>query len=128
MRPSRTCPWRASGAARSEGDSGEIEAVLEENRQTFGQWRYFEQALGGKTFGALVDTDRVWGLGKSARVLLDECVVAGLDYRISVQTDSEVTVEGAEVVGYSAKFNVNVEGNESAVAWDALLSGRRTHG
>ena len=113
---------------RLEGDSGEIEAVLEESRQTFGRWRYFEQALGGKTFGALVDTDRVWGLGKSARVLLDECVVAGLDYGISVQSDSEVTVEGAEVVDYSAKFNVNVEGNESAVAWDALLSGRRTHG
>ena len=113
---------------RLEGDFGEIEAFLEKNRQSFGRWRYFEEAVAGKALSALVDTDRVWGLGKSARILLDECVVAGLDYRITVQKDTEVTVEGTAVVDYSAKFNVNVEGNESAVAWDAVLSGRPTQG
>ena len=112
---------------RLKGDFGEIGLVLEENRQTFGRWRYFERALGRQAFGALVDTERVWGLGKSARVLLDECVVAGLDYKIAVQRDSEVAVEGNEV-DYSEKVRVTVEANESAVAWDALLSGRPTQG
>ena len=113
---------------RLEGDFGEIEAVLKENRQTFGQWRYFEQALGEKAFRGLVDTDRVWGLSKSARVLLDECVVAGLDYEIGVQKAVEVTVEGTEAVDHQEKVSLNVEGNESAVAWDALLAERRTQG
>ena len=113
---------------RLDRDFGEIEAVLKENRQTFGQWRYFDQALGGNAFGALADTDRVRGLSKSARVLLDECVVAGLDYRIDVQNAIEATVEGTEVVDHQEECRLNVEGNESAVAWDALLANRRTRG
>ena len=108
---------------RLEGDFGEIVTVLVDNRQTFGQWRYFEQALGGKAFGALVDTDRVWGLAKSARVLLDECVVAGLDYEIAVRMDTETGIEGGEVVDHQARVSLRVEGKESAVAWNTLLSG-----
>ena len=106
---------------RLEGDFGEIKSVLEENRQTFGNWRYFEQALREKAFGALVDTDRLWGLGKSARVLVDECVVAGLDYNIAAEKDSELSSEGGEV-DYRERVHLRVEGHESAIAWEAVRS------
>lgn len=113
-------PWDCR--ERLEGDFGEIGAVLKENRQTFGQWRYFEQRLGGKAFGALVDTYRVWGLGKSARVLIDECVIAGLDYKIEATKESEVTMAGNKTE-YGETVSLQVEGNESAVAWEAILRG-----
>ena len=104
---------------RLEGDFVDIGRVLEHNRQSFGRWRYFEQALGGKAFGALVDTDRLWGLSKSARVLVDECVVAGLDYKIHARKDSELSVDGGEV-DYRELVDLQVEGHESAIAWEQV--------
>ena len=51
---------------RLEGDFPEIADVLGHSRETFGRWRYFEQGIGEDAIRALVDTDRVWGLGKAA--------------------------------------------------------------
>ena len=64
--------------------------MLGQSRETFGRWRYFEQGIGEDAIRALVDTDRVCGLGKAARVIADECVVAGLNYEIDIDTTFEV--------------------------------------
>ncbi|MDE2823842.1 MAG: hypothetical protein OXK79_10095 [Chloroflexota bacterium] len=106
---------------RLEGDFGEIGSVLEENRETFGDWRYFQQAKGESAFGALVDTDRLWGLSKSARVLIDECVAAGLDYNINATKDCELRSEGGEL-DYRELVHLEVEGRESAIAWEGVRS------
>ena len=74
---------------RLEGDFPEIAEVLGHSRETFGRWRYFEQGIGADAIRALVDTDRVWGLSKAARVIADECVVAGLNYEIDIDTTFE---------------------------------------
>ena len=115
----------ADSRARLAADFPEIEDVLRENRHTFGKWRYFERKFNKNAFGALVDTDRVWGLGKSARVIVDECVVAGLDYRMRWTQDIEVKADGGEVAG-SAVVHLRVDGDESAIAWhDPVLAGGR---
>ena len=74
---------------RLEGDFPAIAEVLGHSRETFGRWRYFEQGIGEDAIRALVDTDRVWGLGKAARVIADECKLAGLNYDIDVETTFE---------------------------------------
>ena len=73
------------------------------------------------------DTDRDWGLDKSARVLVDECVIAGLDCKIEATQKSEVTMEENTMeenkTEYGETVSLQVEGNESVVAWEALLRG-----
>ena len=54
---------------RLEADFPEIAEVIAHSRQTFGKWRYFEQGVGGDAIRALVDTERVRGLAKAARVM-----------------------------------------------------------
>lgn len=110
---------RGTAGKRLEGDFGEIGTVLEENAETFGDWRHFQQAKGAKAFGALVDKDRLRGLSKSARVLVDECVVAGLDYNISASKHCELKPEEGEV-DYWEVVHLEVEGRESAIVWEAL--------
>ena len=53
---------------------------------SFDRWRYFEASVGVDAMAALVNIERVWGLGKAARVILDECAVAGLTYEIRVNS------------------------------------------
>ena len=69
---------------------------------------------------ALVDTDRVLGLGKASRVIVDECVVAGLQYEIHVASDFEFTVDQDDA-SYSEQRRLRVLGHESAIPWDAIL-------
>ena len=70
---------------------------------------------------ALVDTDRVLGLGKAARVIVDECVVAGLQYEIDVGADFEFTVDQDDE-RYSEQRRLRVVGHESAIPWGAILA------
>ena len=102
--------------ARMTADFPEMEEVLGENRHTFGRWRYFEGKFGAKAFGALVDMDRIRGLGKSARVIVDECVVSGLDYHMEWTHEWEGIVDRDGVDG-RAEVGLRVDGEESAIAW-----------
>ena len=105
---------------RLEGDFPEIARVLDHSRETFGRWRYFEQGIGEDAIRALVDTDRVWGLGKAARVIADECVVAGLNYEIDIDTTFEVEWKPGDT-RTSQRIHLSLEGGEASVPWDEVL-------
>ena len=105
---------------RLEGDFPEIADVLGHSRETFGRWRYFEQGIGEDAFRALVDTDRVWGLGKAARTIADECVVAGLNYEIDIDTSFEFDWRPDDM-STAQRIHLSLEGGESSVPWEELL-------
>ena len=84
------------------------------------KWRYFEQGIGADAIRALVDTDRVWGLGKAARVIADECVVVGLDYEIDIDTTFEFEWEAGDMSA-SQRVHLELEGGESSVPWEDVL-------
>ena len=107
---------------RLEGDFAGIVEVLDHSRETFGRWRYFEQGIGEDAIRALVDTDRVWGLGKAARVIADECVVAGLSYGIDINTTFEFDWEPGDC-RTSQRIYLSLKGGESSVPWDEVLRG-----
>ena len=111
---------------RLEGDFPGIAEVLGHSRETFGKWRYFEQGIGEDAIRALVDTDRVWGLGKAARVIADECVVAGLNYEIGIATTFEFEWKPGDM-RTSQRIRLALEGRESSVPWDEVLQ-RATDG
>ena len=105
---------------RLAGDFPTIAEVLDQSRQTFGKWRYFEQGVGETAIRALVDTDRVWELGKAARVIADECTVTGLNYHVDVDTTFEFELEPGGMRS-SQRIHLSLEGGESAVPWDEVL-------
>ena len=109
---------------RLEVDFAGIADVLGDNRHTFDRWRYFEANVGEDAIAALVNTDRVWGLGRAARVILDECVVAGLTYEIRVKTEFDVTTDPGDV-GISQRIALSVVGGEAAIPWDDVLTAGR---
>ena len=93
---------------------------LGHSRETFGKWRYFEQGIREGAIRALVDTDRVWGLGKAARVIADECVIAGLNYKIDIDTTFEFELNAGDM-RTSQLVHLALEGGESSVHWDEVL-------
>lgn len=105
---------------RLAGDFPAIAKVLDHSRQTFGKWRYFEQGIGETAIRGLVDTDRVWGLGKAARVIADECAVTGLNYDIDIDTTFEFKQEPGGM-RTSQRIDLSLEGGEAAVPWDEVL-------
>lgn len=106
---------------RLEADFPAISQVLRDARDTFGKWRYFEQRFGNDAMTALVNTDRVAGLAKAARVMLDECVIAGLDYDIRIYSEIDFTA-AADNVSHVQQVCLSVDGEESAIPWDRILS------
>ena len=111
---------------RLEADFAEITDVLKDNRHSFGKWRYFEESTGGAAIAALVNTERVRGLGKAARVIVDECVVAGLVYEIDVTRHFDITGDSDDV-SLSTRTHVRVTGHECAIPWDAVLAAGPEH-
>ena len=105
---------------RLEGDFPEIADALGHSRETFGRWRYFEQDIGEDVFRALVETDRVWGLGKAARTIADECVVAGLNYEIDIDTSFEFDWRPGDM-RTAQRIHLSLEGGESSEPWEELL-------
>ena len=73
----------ADSRERIEADFSEIASVLRDHRHTFDRWRYFEASVGEDAMAALVNTDRVWELGKAARVILDDVRIGRLNVRDS---------------------------------------------
>ena len=80
--------------ARIEEDYPQVQSVLEDARYTFDKWRYFEANVGAHGMGAMIDTERAFALGKTARVLLDEAEMMGLGYSVSVDATRRVTKTG----------------------------------
>ena len=118
---------------RLQGDFDEIADIFREYGQVFGEWRYFEPGAGQDALLALVDTDRTWGLERAARVIVDEGLVAGLQYDIDLRYD--IDVEGKAHVNEDLTFSIvpgdasasttvsmEIRGHESAISWDAILS------
>ena len=64
--------------SRIKLDFPEIGAVLEQFRQTFDRWRYFEVAAGEKALLLMADHEQSRKLTKAARVILDEASIVGL--------------------------------------------------
>ena len=119
---------------RLQGDFTGIAEILGKYRHVFDKrGRYFEPGTDQDAFLALVDTDRIWGLGKAARVIVDEGVVAGLQYDIDlkyevdirahppVDEDGHFTIRPDDLTT-SSKVRVEVVGHESAIPWDTILS------
>ena len=130
---------------RLQADFAGIADILEKYRHAFGDWRYFDSSGGQDATLALVDTDRIWGLRKAARVIVDEGVVGGLQYDIDLRydVDLQATAHVNEDLTFtiapddattSTKVSMKIGGHESAIPWGAILSlpskmipaGRRT--
>ena len=109
---------------RLEADFPRIAGVLEDHRHAFGKWRYFEKRVSEQAILALVHTERVWELSKAARVIIDECVVAGLTYEIYVDSTIDLTVH-QEGVGHSEHVGLTLHAGEAAIPWDQLLAAVR---
>ena len=106
---STTCPKRAGAGITA--DFGEIEAVMEQGRQTFGNWRYFEQATEGKGMAAMIDIGRARALGEAARVILDEGAMMGLWGKLDL--DAKGNVRGTqERRVHKQEFQATVTGGE----------------
>ena len=84
-----------------------IRTVLEQYRQTFGKWRYFEAAAGEDGVVSMIDTNRSWDLGKAARVLLDEALLTGLSGGVEVNATRRGRTEGGRTF-YDDRVGVRV--------------------
>lgn len=110
----------ADSQMRLEADFSEIRGILKDSRHKFGKWRYFESRTGGESMLALVNTEQVWKLGKTARVIVDECVVAGLQHDISSTAHFDVSGDLSDV-STSTQICLQVTGHESAIPWDKVM-------
>lgn len=115
----------ADSRERLDADFAGITDALGDNRHTFDRWRYFEGSAGKDAMAALVNTDRVWELGRAARVTLDECVVAGLTYEIRLKTEFDVTTDSGDA-SMSQRIDLSVVGGEAAIPWDDVLAAGRS--
>ena len=108
---------------RLQADFAGIADILSKYRHAFGAWRYFSQSAGQDATLALVDMDRIRGLGRAARVIVDEGVVAGLQYDIDLRYHVDLQATAApDDVSTSTKVEMEIGGRESAIPWDAILS------
>ena len=109
---------------RLEADFPTIAEELEHSRGTFGKWRYFEKGVSEEAIRALVDTDRVWELGKAARVILDECLVVGLNFDVNIRTKLDISWDGNSTKT-TQRLHLTLEGGESSVPWDEVFGTRK---
>lgn len=122
----------SDGRERLEADFPGIGEALKKDQEAFGKWRYFEKEFAQKSITALVDTDRVRRLAKAARVIIDECVIVGLNFEVQVNTTFEVLVNPTlDVEGdrggtnLSERSSLTVHGGEAAIPWAEVLASDR---
>ena len=106
---------------RLKADFVGIEDVLEKSRHIFDRWRYFETSVSQEAMLAMVNTGRALALAKAARVIVDEGEIAGLMYKVNVDTEFGADVDNGDT-SYWEKYGLNVVGEESAIPWDLLLT------
>ena len=61
------------------------------------QWRYFEENVAQEAMSALVNTERVWQLAKAVRVVVDERVIAGLNFDVDIETEFDGHWDGKRI-------------------------------
>ena len=96
---------------RMRADYPEIDDLMEEERQTFGSWRYFERSAGGRGMSAMINPTRALEMAKAARVILDEAEILGLSGRVAIEARQDVEVSGSER-DYSYEVTATVRGTE----------------
>ena len=106
---------------RLKADFAEIDSVLEDGRQTFDQWRYFETNVGEKGMLAIVNTQRAFALAKAARVIIDEGEISGLTYDVNIDWEQVVEVDNGSTSHWE-EYGLRVTGGEAAIPWDLLLT------
>ena len=92
---------------RLVADLHDIEAVIDDSRHLFGDWRYFEHHIGESAMRGLIDTQRVQRLGRVARVLLDEGEIVGLGCDVDMTATQHTRIdEGDHWHKYDANIRV----------------------
>lgn len=118
---------------RLQGDFPGILDIMKKYRHTFGRWRYFEPGAGQAAVSVLVNLEQIRGLQKAARIIVDEGVIAGLQYDINVQykydwgftvsvNDDLTSSTVPDTDSGSTKISMEIGGHESAIPWDDILS------
>ena len=119
--------------ARLQGDFPRIGEVLKEYRHTFGRWRYFQGDALTHAAAGMVNTERVHELGSAARVILDECVLSGLEFDDEFQYWYRLQTTGyfdedlkphfaSDAESSSTKVKCSFVGHESAIPWHEILA------
>ena len=85
---------------------------MEEGRQTFGKWRYFENNIGEEGMRGIIDLERTLGMAKAARIILDEAQMVGLSEGIKRKLNEDVTLKPG-TRSYEQKINLMIEGREA---------------
>ena len=100
-----------SSRQRLEFDYPRIAEVMEEGRQRFGKWRYFE---GGKkeALTAIIDTSLEQSLGKAARAFLDEAEMVGLRGGVDIKARRDVKDQGDTKKAHY-RFDATIKGSET---------------
>ena len=109
--------------ARLEADYPHIAGVLERYRHSFGKWRYFEENVGADAMLSLVNTDRVWELSEAVRVIVDECVIAGLKFDVDIEREFNGQWDGNGSTAWTSTVGLSLTSREAAIPWDAVLAG-----
>ena len=97
---------------RLKADYPEIEEVMDQQRHTFGKWRYFETAVGGQGIKSMAATASARALGKAARVILDEAAFVGLSGKVKVDGKETVKFVGQRK-NYDYRYELTITGSES---------------
>ena len=110
--------------ARLRGDYAAIGDVLRESREVFGDWRYFENSASLKqATECSMHPERVSDLEKAARVIIDECAMAGLTGGLTPTGHAACTGELGEnpaITGFQETMHFRAESGESAIVWPPL--------
>ncbi len=106
--------------ARMKGDYPAIRDVFKNSRQTFDKWRYFESAISKEAAERTLHHERTKDLEKAARVIIDECAVAGLkgELRMTVSGSWAAKLEKTAPLETSQEsIHFEAESGESAIVW-----------
>ena len=106
---------------RLEADFSGIAEALKDGRSLFDKWRYFEGSVSEKALASLANACLIERLAMAARVIADECELAGLDYVLQVRKDFEFDSDRGRMA-YSERLHLSLEAGESAIRWDQVLT------
>ena len=106
---------------RLEADFSGIAEAVKDGRCLFDKWRYFEGSVTEKALRSLANVSLIEKLAMAARVIADECELAGLDYGLRVQKDFEFDSNRGRMA-YSERIHLSLEAGESAIPWHQVLS------
>ncbi|MDE2759219.1 MAG: hypothetical protein OXH90_02820 [Paracoccaceae bacterium] len=88
-----------------------IAETLKTARETFGREKYFEIDNGSNYLLKLLNPVFSLHLGKSARIIIDEAFLLGLDYKVKIETNKKEKVVG-EYLDTTVKGHINIVGRE----------------